>query len=147
MNSVTIRLEKLPWVPLEERSLLPNRPAIYFAIDSLSTVQYIGASRSLRSRWLNHEKLYFFRRIPQLKIAWIPVDLPFKLLEKVERTLIYRFQPPMNNEKIPTCDQPAKQYWYRILKGHVDTLNFETLKKIEAALGVNFGVSFEGVEE
>jgi len=41
----------------------------------------------------------------------------------------------------------STQYWYRVVKGQVDTLNFETLKKLEAALGVSFGVSFDEAEE
>lgn len=37
----------------------------------------------------------------------------------------------------------STQYWYRIIKGQVDTLNLDTLRKIEAALGVDLGVKFD----
>jgi hypothetical protein len=50
----SINLSKLPAVSLAERKQLPQTAGIYFVINSLETVQYIGRSTNLRKRWLQH---------------------------------------------------------------------------------------------
>ena len=40
----------------------------------------------------------------------------------------------------------SRYHWYRIEKEQVEELTAETLRKIESALGVDFGVSFPGGE-
>ncbi|NJM73030.1 MAG: hypothetical protein HC862_24400 [Scytonema sp. RU_4_4] len=46
INPRDIDLNSLPWLPLEEKTAFPSRACIYFAIDSLGTVQYVGRSLS-----------------------------------------------------------------------------------------------------
>lgn len=56
INPSELNLFLLPFVALEERSQLPSVPCIYFAIDSLGAVQYIGRSNNVRVRWTNHHR-------------------------------------------------------------------------------------------
>ncbi|MBW4422628.1 MAG: GIY-YIG nuclease family protein [Myxacorys californica WJT36-NPBG1] len=53
----TINPLALPSVPLELRSQLPETPCIYFAINSLGQVQYIGRSANPKRRWGQTDKL------------------------------------------------------------------------------------------
>ncbi|MEA5578709.1 GIY-YIG nuclease family protein [Anabaena sp. UHCC 0451] len=55
-NPTEINLASLPWLPLAAKTAFPKNPAIYFAIDSTDTIQYIGRSVNPRARWQNHHK-------------------------------------------------------------------------------------------
>lgn len=91
----TIDLKSLPWLPLEEKTAFPKRPAIYFAIDSLGTVQYIGRTKNVRTRWNQHHKYEVLSAIADIKVAYLFVDLP-ELLPEIEQALIEYFDPPLN---------------------------------------------------
>ncbi|MDF5718021.1 MAG: GIY-YIG nuclease family protein [Rhizonema sp. NSF051] len=95
INPSDIKLETLPWLPLEEKSAFPKRSSIYFAIDSLGSIQYIGRTINVRTRWGNHHKYNELNAIGNIKIAYLFVDLP-ELLPEIERALIEYFQPSLN---------------------------------------------------
>ena len=56
INPSTLDLKQLPYLPLEEKSALPKRSAIYFAIDSVGIVQYIGRTNNVYQRWVSHHR-------------------------------------------------------------------------------------------
>ncbi|WP_026730768.1 GIY-YIG nuclease family protein [Fischerella sp. PCC 9605] len=95
INPATIDLKSLPWLPLNKRSVFTEKSCIYFAIDSLGTVQYIGRAKNVRSRWLNHHKYSHLNRIGNIKIAYLSIDTP-ELLPKIEIALIDYFKPCLN---------------------------------------------------
>ncbi|MEM6404225.1 MAG: GIY-YIG nuclease family protein [Cyanobacteria bacterium P01_D01_bin.116] len=119
INPKTLDIKTLPWLPLEEKAAFPKKSAIYFAIDSQGTVQYIGRSANVRQRWGNHHKYDVLSEIGNIKIAYLFVDA-VELLPKIEAALIEWFKPPLNNslssftntsEKINfTCEPEDKQY-------------------------------------
>mgnify|MGYP001792623437 CR=1 FL=1 len=119
INPETLDIKTLPWLPLEEKAAFPKKSAIYFAIDSQGTVQYIGRSANVRQRWGNHHKYDVLSEIGNIKIAYLFVDA-VELLPKIEAALIEWFKPPLNNslssftntsEKINfTCEPEDKQY-------------------------------------
>ncbi|NMG20700.1 GIY-YIG nuclease family protein [Brasilonema bromeliae] len=90
-----IDLTSLPWLPLEEKAAFPKRPAIYFAIDSFGTVQYIGKSVNVRHRWGSHHRYEKLKNIGNIRIAYLFVDLP-ELLPEIEQALIKHFHPQLN---------------------------------------------------
>lgn len=98
INPSTLDLNQLPWLPLEEKTAFPKRPAIYFAIDSLGNVQYIGRAVNVRNRWGNHHRYNELNAIGEIKIAYLFVDLP-ELLPEIESALIQYFQPQLNKVK------------------------------------------------
>jgi hypothetical protein len=85
-----VNIDDLPSLPLEERSQLPPVPAIYFAIDSLGQVQYIGRSINLQQRWISHHQT---RHLDGARIAWMLVD-SIELLPEIEKALVQWFNPP-----------------------------------------------------
>jgi DNA-binding XRE family transcriptional regulator len=85
----------LPSVPLEMRSLLPQTPCIYFAIDSQGMVQYIGQSGNLQLRWECHHRQKQLELVDGITIAWLTIDSP-QLLIEIEAALINWFNPPLN---------------------------------------------------
>ncbi len=91
----TINPLTLPSVPLEQRSLLPQIPCIYFAIDSEGVVQYIGQSGNLQLRWEYHHRQKQLELIDGIAIAWLTIDSP-ELLIEIEAALINWFNPPLN---------------------------------------------------
>lgn len=119
INPKALDIKTLPWLPLEEKAAFPKKPAIYFAIDSQETVQYIGRTVNVRQRWENHHKYDALSEIGNVKIAYLFIDT-VELLPKIEAALIEWFNPPLNNslssfkntsEKINfTCEPEDKQY-------------------------------------
>jgi hypothetical protein len=91
----TIDLKALPWLPLDEKASFPKRPVIYFAVDSLSQIQYIGRSVNCRQRWCSHHRYQSLTSIGEIKIHFLFVD-SIKLLEEIEAALIQWFDPPLN---------------------------------------------------
>lgn len=86
---------QLPFLPLLRRTELPRTSAIYFAIDSLGQIQYIGQSTNLRQRWANHHRHPELDAIGNINIAWLEISDP-SLLREVEEALIEHFDPPFN---------------------------------------------------
>ena len=96
INPSDIKLDTLPWLPLEEKTAFPKRPAIYFAIDSRGIVQYIGRTINVCNRWGKHHKYSELSAISNIKIAYLFIDL-LELLPEIEKALIEYFNPPLNS--------------------------------------------------
>lgn len=129
INPKALDIKTLPWLPLEEKAAFPKKPAIYFAIDSQGTVQYIGRSVNVRQRWGNHHKYDALTGIGNVKIAYLFVDA-IELLPKIEAALIEWFTPPLNNslssftntsERINFTCEPKSQRLNAILPDNVYT--------------------------
>lgn len=91
----SLDLTALPWVPLKATSGFPEDPAIYFAIDAQGTVQYIGRSGNVRTRWKSHHRYRQLEKMGGVKVAYLFVKTP-QLLPSLESTLISWFNPPLN---------------------------------------------------
>lgn len=98
INLETLDLSTLPGVALESKSELPTQSAIYFAIDSQGTIQYIGRSGNLKQRWSQHHRYSQLVSTGNIRIAYLFLDAD--LLPNVEEALIKWFQPHLN--KTPT---------------------------------------------
>ena len=94
VNPQSLNLNSLPWLPLEEKTAFPRKSAIYFAIDSLGAVQYIGRSVNVRQRWGNHHKYDELANVGNIKIAYLFVDAVV-LLPEIEAALIDWFDQPL----------------------------------------------------
>lgn len=95
MDALAVNPLALPFVLLEQRSQLPATPAIYFAINAIGTIQYIGRSTNLQERWINHHRYSQLFDMGNVKIAWLDVSEP-SLLPEIEKALIDWFQPRLN---------------------------------------------------
>lgn len=91
----SLDVSALPSVCLTHRAGLPTTAAIYFAIDSLGQIQYIGQSVNLRQRWANHHRQSQLDAIGNINIAWLEISDP-SLLQEIEEALIEHFDPPFN---------------------------------------------------
>jgi excinuclease UvrABC nuclease subunit len=99
MNPAAIDLSVLPSLPLECRSKLPPVACIYFAIDSMGQIQYVGRSANLRNRWTIHHRTNQLKQLEGVKIAWLEVSDP-SLLPEIEAALINWFTPLLNGSNI-----------------------------------------------
>ena len=99
INPSEINPTTLPSVTLQNKGGLPNEAGIYFAIDSIGTVQYIGQSSDIRARWKSHRQTKKIRGDKGCRIAYILC--PESLLNNVEEALITWFLPPLNTEFRP----------------------------------------------
>lgn len=95
IDPTSINFLTLPSVALEERSQLPEVSCIYFAIDSLGAVQYIGRSTNVRRRWVkNHHHFEKLTKIGGVQISYLYCEP--ELLPDIENALIKWFNPPLN---------------------------------------------------
>ena len=97
VNPETLDLKSLPSVALESRSKLPEQSAIYFAIDSLGNIQYIGQTANLKQRWIGHHRFKQLKSLDGVRIAYMFLDSD--LLPSVEKALIDWFKPALNNSQ------------------------------------------------
>lgn len=95
----SIDLANLPTLPLEYKSLLPEVSCIYFAIDSLGTIQYIGQTTNLQQRWISHHRYHDVNACSGVRISYLYIDAP-ELLPEIESALIDWFKPVLNGTKI-----------------------------------------------
>jgi excinuclease UvrABC nuclease subunit len=98
INPETLDLSTLPSVALEAKSDLPTQSAIYFAIDSQGTIQYIGQSVNVNQRWQGHHRTKALKALGGVRIAYLTLDTD--LLREVEFALIKYFNPPLNRSAL-----------------------------------------------
>lgn len=94
----SLDISLLPWLPLDAKAAFPRQPAIYFAIDSLGNVQYVGRAINPKTRWGSHHRYDELQAIGGIRIAYLFVDAP-DLLPGIEAALIGWFNPPLNRIK------------------------------------------------
>jgi hypothetical protein len=70
-------------------------PAVYFLIEGVSEVLYIGATYNLRSRWRNHHCLTQYEPEGELRIAWIEIE-DDRMRGRIETALIWSYRPTLN---------------------------------------------------
>lgn len=99
-------LETLPFVDLDQRCRLPERPLVYLVLNSENDVLYVGQSRNGKARWGGHHKLKALQEMQGIRIAWIEVSELF-LLKLIEDALIEWLEPSLND--IPGRPSEGKQ--------------------------------------
>ena len=102
INPSEVSIADLPSVALEDRKQLPTSPCIYFAIDSLGAIQYIGRAVNLGVRWYGHQRFDSLSGMGGVRISYIQLDAD--LLANVEAALIEWFDPPLNKSHRPKDD-------------------------------------------
>lgn len=95
----SLDLSTLPSVTLERRCELPQESGIYFAIDTENVVQYIGLSKNIQRRWLQHHRYDVLATIDGVRIAYLLVS-DVTLLPEIEAALIEWFQPILNGKRL-----------------------------------------------
>lgn len=104
----------LPSLPLNQRSQLPNCPAIYFVMQG-EHVLYIGKTINLAQRWVDHHKWNQLIALgTPVKIAWLECS-DKNLLTQIETALIRQFAPELNGYVTDKKKDPN----YGLLRGFV----------------------------
>jgi len=133
----SIDFSVLPSLCLTRRSELPETPAIYFAIDSLDQIQYIGRSRNLKQRWHSHHRQFELQAINGIRIAWLQCD-DVSLLGEIEAALIEWFEPLLNGSIVRAIRAPGVRYLHCelavLLAQHDQKLS---QRQLATALGVS----------
>jgi hypothetical protein len=96
-DPTSISIQSLPSVPLGQRDRLPKHPGIYFAVDSLGNVQYIGRSVNICQRWKSHHRQPDLDACQGVQIHHLEISSP-ELLPEVEAALIEWFEPRLNGQ-------------------------------------------------
>lgn len=130
----SINLSALPSLPLANRKQLPPILGIYFAIDSLGVVQYIGQSVNIRNRWLRHHRQSQLEAAGNIRIAWAEVS-ESSLLNQIEQALIDYFDPPLNGLR-NKIDRPANDRLRSKLQELMQVKGVDK-KTVAAATGLN----------
>ena len=95
LDLIQINVSELSSVLISERDELPEQSGIYFVMDEVDTIHYIGMSINLRNRWYSHHRQEDFDLIKNGKIAYIS-SMPKHYLKEIEATLIKTFIPRLN---------------------------------------------------
>lgn len=117
INPQTLDLASLPSVALEKKNKLPRTCGIYIVLKNENEVQYIGKSIDINRRWLQHHRYKEFKKIGNIKIAYLTFNDP-KLLKDIESDLISWFKPCLNNTIINSLSLREKLNKTRIIKNN-----------------------------
>lgn len=98
INPSEIDLSTLPSVALEAKSAFPQQPAVYFAIDNQSVIQYIGRAANLHRRWLHHHRCDQLSRMDSVRVAYLISDADS--LPEIEKSMIEWFSPRLNRNAV-----------------------------------------------
>ena len=101
------QITALPSVPLLDRDQLPNAPGIYFALSGTNELYYIGRSRNMRVRWLQHHRYSELCQVSDIRLAFAVVEEQH-MLGNLERALIRRLNPPINDIFTARYPQPTE---------------------------------------
>ncbi|WP_414575812.1 GIY-YIG nuclease family protein [Anabaena sp. CCY 9402-a] len=99
----------MPVLPYIQRQELPAKPGIYYIGNSSSPVMYVGLSRNLKSRHINHHRQGQFEGMENAVIRYRVVPEDFlatisdltETLRKLEKQAIHHYKPPINDTPIP----------------------------------------------
>lgn len=128
----TVNPLALPWTPLKWKNALPGCCGIYFVL-SEGKVIYIGRSKSISRRWLNHHRYEMIAAYPDVRIAWMEVSDEF-LLREIENALIQYFDPPLN-QKMPIGDGVKRHLREHRVEVRLNDLEMEKLRAYSESKG------------
>lgn len=103
----------MPCLAYSQRKELPASPGIYFVGNSSEPVMYIGLSRNLKARHINHHRKSQFESIKNVEIRFrsLPLEMVENIqdlgssLTKLEKQAILFYNPPINSTAVP--NEPA----------------------------------------
>jgi GIY-YIG catalytic domain len=105
IDPASLDIMALPSVALADYRQLPDTTALYFIVNAIGKLLYIGQSIELKTRWRTHHRLARYQQLEGIRIAWLdlsdrcPVtyrDGRKKYLVALERSCIAYFRPPDN---------------------------------------------------
>jgi len=82
--------------PIGEPGFLPALAGVYLAIDAADRVWYVGQARSIRDRFVAHEKMPKFLEKKATLIAW-QTEPDEERCTQLEIAAIEHFHPPLND--------------------------------------------------
>ncbi|MFN6519196.1 MAG: GIY-YIG nuclease family protein [Nostoc sp. CreGUA01] len=106
---LNLNYKEMPILPYIQRKKLPAKPGIYYVGNSTSPVMYVGLSRNLKSRHINHHRQEQFEAIENAYIRYrvVTEDLLVTIvdltgtLRKLEKQAIDYYKPILNNTTVP----------------------------------------------
>ncbi|SKB14774.1 hypothetical protein PL11201_680050 [Planktothrix sp. PCC 11201] len=90
-----MEITNLPQVSIKDRHFLPRTSGIYFVVNELGEVLYIGKTKNLRQRWQNHHLINYNWRI-------VYFEAEYCSLPGLETQLIRKFLPRLNKQHCHT---------------------------------------------
>lgn len=94
-----IDVATLPSMPLAKHKTIPPISAIYFCLDEVGQILYIGKTKNLLIRWLNHHRYTQLEELGNVSLAWFPCEI--EALKETENQLIEVFKPILNSQSNP----------------------------------------------
>jgi hypothetical protein len=89
------KIERLPWLAFRHRRYLPAIPAIYFVLDDVPELLYVGQATNLHDRWRAHHRASQMQEL--YRICWYEVR-DARDRDRIEGLFIYRMFPLWNGE-------------------------------------------------
>jgi hypothetical protein len=99
---------RLPSTSIDELYRLPSNGGIYFAIDGLNQIQYIGQSCNIKERWSGHHRMPELKTMAGVRVACYHYPHSDQVRRDLERSFIDRINPPLNNAPLPEKDFSVK---------------------------------------
>ncbi|MEJ1937972.1 GIY-YIG nuclease family protein, partial [Nostoc sp. NIES-2111] len=109
---LNLNYKEMPVLSYSQRKELPTKPGIYYIGNNAAPVMYVGLSRNLKNRHINHHRQGQFEAIENAIIRYrvMTDDLLARTLDltaslrKLEKQAIDYYKPSINNT--PVSDQP-----------------------------------------
>ncbi|MEH2408855.1 GIY-YIG nuclease family protein [Nostoc sp.] len=106
---LNLNYKEMPILSYIQRKELPAKPGIYYVGNSISPVMYVGLSRNLKSRHINHHRQGQFEGIENAVIRYrlVTEDLLAAIsdltetLRKLEKQAINYYKPLLNDTPVP----------------------------------------------
>lgn len=107
---LNLHWKQMPCIAYSQRKELPASPGIYFVGNLDGPVMYIGLSRNLKARHINHHRKNQFESIKNVEIRFrtLPTELSDNIqdigqsLIRLERQAIFFYNPPINSTAVPS---------------------------------------------
>lgn len=87
-------IKELPSVPLTNLRDLPNKAGLYFAVNDIEEIYYIGQTQNFKRRWGNHHRYKDLSLLDNIRIAYM--EYINDDLDEAEKALIRKYKPKFN---------------------------------------------------
>jgi hypothetical protein len=105
MNYKEINPIELPFESIPNRNLLPKASGIYFVINDLEEILYIGKSTNIQSRWQGHNISADLDNPKKCKVSYLEIkDTDLYQIYELEKYFIEKFQPKLNINSSPRVE-------------------------------------------
>ncbi|MDJ0676907.1 MAG: hypothetical protein QNJ36_16260 [Calothrix sp. MO_167.B42] len=106
---LNLNSKQMPFLPYKQRKEIPSKPGIYYVGNNHCPVMYVGLSRKLKQRHMNHHRQVQFENFenPVIRYRILPENMLNRIsdlghtLKGLENQAKDYYKPPLNDTPVP----------------------------------------------